>query len=136
MKRLAIVLFLIAASVSCCFAQNVFVATPTSDVFSSTSNLGFGTSTNVVNVTASTTSLTNAFASLPSEDFDGVFVQAIGGTIYINGSTATNTLGVNLTTSMAPMYIPLPHLPKSRGKCYITGAGYTLRMIPIKLRQR
>ena len=135
--RFLLVLALVACSFSAFGDDRVYVGTPTSDVYGSSNDFGLGANTNVVNVTASSTALTNAFASLPSDDYDGVLIQAASGTVYVNGTTATPTLGMSLTTSMPPIYLTLPMLPKSTGKCWIvcSSVNAVLRMIPVKLRK-
>jgi hypothetical protein len=101
-------------------------------------DLGLGSS-QPVTVTVATATLTNLCTSLPNNDYQYALVSCSSGTIYVNGSVATPTLGMKLTDSMPPIMIPLPVLPKDRGVIYLVAPAANTsqaKIIGYKVRQQ
>jgi hypothetical protein len=136
MKRnILFVLFLLSLTCSAFAVNNTPVATPSYLPGIGTAVHGFALP---VIITASSTTATNCFASLPNNDFTHVLFTVSSGTVYLVGpdTTSANAVasGVAITTTTAPIMIELPILAKDQGLLRIFGTAATavVRMAPFK----
>ena len=94
-----------------------WVATPTVTAQGTSNEIGYGSGDVTVVAIASTTK-TNLFASLPSDNYQKMTFVVTAGSAYLNGSVATPTGGIPLVVN--DVYtVELPLFAKSRGKFFV-----------------
>jgi hypothetical protein len=119
MNRFFVFLFMFLVMASGAFAQNnVWVATPSAMTQTVGGESCFGVTTPVVLNVASYVAY-NLCSYLPSDDYSHIAIKVSSGAVYLQGTVATPTLGMYFQSSDGVIVLPLPSLPKSRGKIIV-----------------
>lgn len=97
-----------------------------------------GAQTNLTNpvysVTVASSALTNLFGSIPDRGLYRKCLVSFDGTLYLNGTLATPTLGVAIASTSSPMTFDLPTTPSLSG-LVVTAVGtnsVAVKLVPIR----